>query len=217
MNRIQDNVLARPERRLLNWLCALLPTFITPDRLTIIGFLGALLVLAGGALSNLQPTYLWLANFGLFVNWFGDSLDGSLARYRNITRPRYGYFLDHSVDGLNNFCIMVGLGLTGSVRLSIALLALCGYFILSICVFLRCQALKELQLSFVFLGPTELRIVLFGMFTGMFFNPRAGLVIAGRALTIYEIVLLFGAIVFVAIFVWLLLKTAKHLRVEDRG
>src|SRR3546814_5263501 len=87
--RIQQNVLARAERRVLNWLCARLPAWVTPDQLTILGFLGAVLVAAGYMLSWIDDEWLGLSLAGYLVNWFGDSLDGSLARWRGIERPAY--------------------------------------------------------------------------------------------------------------------------------
>src|SRR5437868_426000 len=94
VRRIQQNVLASAERRLLNWMCARMPSWVTPDRLTALGMLGAILVFAGYAASNWLHAWLWLAIFGYGIQWFGDSMDGSLARYRHIERPRFGYFLD---------------------------------------------------------------------------------------------------------------------------
>lgn len=98
--RIQQNILARGERRLLNWICPRLPGWVTPDQLTTLGFLGAVMVAMGYMLSWLGPAWLSLSVAGYVVHWFGDSLDGSLARWRRIERPSYGYFVDHSVDGL---------------------------------------------------------------------------------------------------------------------
>ena len=99
VHRIQENLLAKAERRLLNWLCARLPAAIKPDHLTAIGIVGAVMVLAGYAASASDRWWLWLAVGGYVIHWFGDSLDGSVARHRGIERPRYGYFLDHSAAG----------------------------------------------------------------------------------------------------------------------
>ena len=88
--RIQENVLARSERKLLNAICARLPGWVTPDMMTFVGMVGAVLVFAGYLLSNLGEDWLFLAIAGYAVQWFGDSTDGSLARFRKIERPRYG-------------------------------------------------------------------------------------------------------------------------------
>src|SRR5919198_5149184 len=96
--RVNDILLGPLERPALQWLAAHMPAWITPDDCTLIGILGALLTLVSYGLSNLNPNFLWLASLGFFINWFGDSLDGTLARYRHIERPRYGYYIDHVID-----------------------------------------------------------------------------------------------------------------------
>ena len=167
LDRIQQNMLAAGERRLLNWLCARMPSWVTPDKLTGFGVFGALIVFLGYALSGYQMNYLWLTIAGYAIQWFGDSMDGSLARWRKIERPKYGYFIDHSVDGLVIFLILGGMGLSPYVRLDVALLALTGYLLLSIHAYLSARVLGELKLSYLFGGPTELRFVLIGLTLAM--------------------------------------------------
>lgn len=165
--RVQENVLALSERRLLNWLCARMPAWVSPDVLTAIGVLGAGAVFLGYLLSNWHPATLWLAIAGYAVQWFGDSMDGSIARYRKTERPKYGYFIDHSVDGIVILLIMGGIGLSPYVRLDVALLALAGYLLLSIHAYLSARVLGELKLSYLAGGPTELRLVLIGFTLAM--------------------------------------------------
>lgn len=160
-------MLARSERRLLNWICARMPAQVTPDMLTFVGMVGAFLVLAGYVASNFGPEWLWLAIAGYVVQWFGDSTDGSLARWRKIERPRYGYFLDHSCDGLATTMVVVGIGFTPHVRMEFALIALAGYLLLSIHAFLSVRVLGELKLSYLNAGPTELRFILIGFTLAM--------------------------------------------------
>lgn len=163
IDRIQQNLLARGERRVLNWLCARMPYWVMPDMLTAIGMIGALMVFAGYVASNLGDGWLWLSIAGYFVQWFGDSMDGSLARFRRIERPRYGYFLDHSCDGLATTLVVVGIGLSGYVLLEVALIALAGYLLLSIHAFLAVRVLGEMKLSYAYAGPTELRLMLIAL------------------------------------------------------
>ncbi len=163
ISRIQENLLASAERKLLFQICRRLPDWVKPDHLTALGVAGAAIVFAGYAASMVRAEWLWLAIVGCVIQWFGDSLDGTLARYRCIERPRFGYFIDHSADGLGILLIVAGLGLSPFVRLDVALIALAGYYLLSIHAFLSARVLGELKLSYVAAGPTELRIVLIGM------------------------------------------------------
>ncbi|KQM18421.1 CDP-alcohol phosphatidyltransferase family protein [Novosphingobium sp. Leaf2] len=158
--RIQRNVLAIGERRVLNWLCARTPSWVKPDMLTALGMFGALLIFAGYTTSLLNEDWLWLCMPGYLLHWVGDSMDGSLARFRHIERPRYGYFLDHSCDGLATFLILLGIGLSPYVRLEVALIAMIGYLLLCIHTFLAVRVLGEMRLSYLNAGPTELRVIL---------------------------------------------------------
>ncbi|WP_324826987.1 CDP-alcohol phosphatidyltransferase family protein [Qipengyuania zhejiangensis] len=172
IDRIQENLVARVERRILNWICARLPRRISPDMLTAFGMFGALLVFAGYIGSNLDRDWLWLAVGGYVVHWLGDSLDGSLARFRKIERPRYGYFLDHSCDGFATTLLVVGIGLSPFVLLEVALVALAGYLLMSIHAFLSVRVLGELRLSYMNAGPTELRLVLIALTLSMYYFGR---------------------------------------------
>lgn len=161
--RIQQNILARGERRVLNWICPRLPAWVTPDQLTTLGFLGAVMVAMGYMLSWLGPAWLSLSIAGYVVHWFGDSLDGSLARWRRIERPSYGYFVDHSVDGLAIFLMVGSIGLSPYLRFDVALIAVIGYLLLAIHSFLAAKVVGEFRLSYMAGGPTELRLMLMAM------------------------------------------------------
>lgn len=163
IERIQENLVARSERRLLDWICAHIPASVSPDMLTFVGIAGAFIVFVGYVGSNLGDNWLWLASAGYVIQWFGDSTDGSLARFRKIERPRYGYFLDHSCDGLATTLVVVGIGLSPYVTLEVALVALAGYLLLSIHAFLSVRVLGELKLSYLNAGPTELRFMLIAL------------------------------------------------------
>ena len=160
-------MVASVERRLLNWMCARMPPWVTPDMMTYVGMAGACMVFAGYLASNLGAQWLWLANAGYVIHWLGDSTDGSLARFRKIERPRYGYFLDHSCDGLATTLVVVGIGLSPYVSLEVALIALAGYLLLSIHAFLSVRVFGELKLSYLNAGPTEMRFVLIALTLAM--------------------------------------------------
>jgi phosphatidylglycerophosphate synthase len=163
LDRIQQNFLAASERRLLTWLCSHMPPWVTPDLLTLLGVVGAVMTFAGYAASNLGSDWLLLAIAGYVVQWFGDSMDGSLARYRRIERPSYGYFIDHSCDGLVVLLILAGMGLSPFVTMDVAMVALAGYLLLSIHAYLSARVLGEFKLSYLSAGPTELRFMLIAL------------------------------------------------------
>ena len=96
--RVNDILLGPLERPALQWLAAHLPAWATPDMMTVIGIIGALVITLGYGLSQFHPAFLWLATLGFIINWFGDSLDGTLARIRHIERPKYGFYIDHVTD-----------------------------------------------------------------------------------------------------------------------
>ncbi|WP_037501641.1 CDP-alcohol phosphatidyltransferase family protein [Sphingomonas jaspsi] len=167
LNRIQENLVARNERRLLNYLCERLPAWVMPDHLTGLAVFAAFVIGLGYILSWYDPNWLWMSVGFYFVHWFGDSLDGSIARYRKIERPRFGYFIDHSMDALGTMMMLVGMGIGPYVRLDVALFALTGYFLLSMHTFLAARVLGEMKLSYIAAGPTELRMLLIAMTIAM--------------------------------------------------
>ena len=174
ITRIQENLLARQERRLLNWICPRLPRWVTPDQLTLLALIAAVVIFAGYALSALDRNWLWISVAGYGVHWFGDSLDGSLARYRSIERPRYGYFIDHSADVLGALLILTGLGVSPYIRLDVALIALAGYYMLAAHAFLSARVVGEMKLSAIAAGPTELRLILVGLTVCMYVFGQSG-------------------------------------------
>ena len=151
--------LFRPlERVALGWLVARIPRWVTPDILTAVGVFGAVVAFAAYALSGQHPFLLCVATLGLAINWFGDSLDGTLARFRKIDRPRYGYFLDNAVDCLVALLLAVGIGLSGYVRFDVCFLMLSAYTMISALTFLRANVTGVSQISYGAVGPTEVRI-----------------------------------------------------------
>ena len=153
-------LLAEPERRLLRAIAVRLPWWVTSDHLTLLGVVGAAGAGVAYALSNLSAAWLAVASALLVVNWFGDSLDGTLARVRRAERPRYGYYLDHIVDAFATAAIGTGIGLSPYVDLSIALALVLAYLVLSINVYLESAAFGVFRLGYGRIGPTEARFVL---------------------------------------------------------
>jgi phosphatidylglycerophosphate synthase len=160
-------LLADPERRLLRWIAARLPRWVTSDQLTALGVLAATATAAAYAFSGLHPGWLWGASAALVVNWLGDSLDGTLARVRHAERPRYGYYLDHAVDAYATAAIGIGLGLSPYVSLGVALGLVIVYLALSINVYLESTVFGAFRLAYGRLGPTEVRLILIAANTGL--------------------------------------------------
>ena len=179
--RLHESLLAPLERPALKWLAANLPAWVSPDACTVVGIFGAVVILIGYALSRIDPNFLWLASFGFVINWFGDSLDGTLARHRRIERPIFGFFLDHTTDAFNEVLMFLGLGLTPHVSFSVACLALIGYLLLSVLVYVRTCVMGEFKISSNKMGPTEFRIIAILLNTGMYFGGVHRLSLAAGA------------------------------------
>lgn len=158
--RIQTSVLNALEKKILVRMAKMQPRWMTSDILTFIGIVGSVIVAAGYALSNYDISWLWLASFGFVVNWYGDSLDGTLARVRNTQRPIYGFYLDHCVDGLTMAVICIGAGLSEMLNLYIAMAVLVVYLLLSISVYINAHLKGEFKLTFAGMGPTEFRLIM---------------------------------------------------------
>jgi len=158
--RIQTSVLNSLEKKVLVWLAERQPGWMTSDILTYIGTFGAILIAAGYILSAWNINFLWLSTSGFIINWYGDSLDGTLARVRKTQRPIYGYYIDHTVDAINEVIIFVGIGLSGLIHLEIALLALVMYLLMTINVSINAHLKKEFRLTYAKMGPTEFRIIM---------------------------------------------------------
>jgi phosphatidylglycerophosphate synthase len=147
------------ERPALHWLAAHMPGWVTPDILTWIGIGASVLIFVSYSLTNVSPNYLWLANLGFFLNWFGDSLDGTLARYRKIERSRYGFLIDHWIDALSAVLIFLGLGLSPYVNLVVASLAVISYLLVSIMVYLITYVTGVFTITNAMIGPSEIRLL----------------------------------------------------------
>ncbi len=159
-NRIQQSVLAQAEKRALIWLAERTPAAINSDHLTILGLAAQIMAGVSYALSAQNKNWLLAVIVFLALNWLGDSLDGTLARVRAQQRPRYGFYVDHMVDGFGSLALMGGLALSGYMHPYIAIGLLIAFLLLSIQSYLATYTLGEFRLSFWSFGPTELRVLL---------------------------------------------------------
>lgn len=208
--RIQTSFLASAEKKVLVAIAKRLPGWVSSDMLTSVGVVGSILMALGYYLSNGNVAWLWLASTGLFLNWFGDSLDGTVARVRNAQRPVYGYYLDHTVDVLNEALMFIGAGLSPYLDMRAAVAAYIIYLALTLNVYINVHLRGEFNLSYMGIGPTEFRIVLVVLNTILFF---IGPSIVGSPVLIY----ISFAIPAILLFLYLvtIFKDARHFAKID--
>lgn len=155
--RTNSGWLSAPEQRALAWLTPRTPLWLTPDRLTALGLGGAVLALTGYLLAAYHPVALWVVNVGIMVNWYGDSLDGHVARARRIERPVYGFFLDQSIDVVSQLLFAIGLASSGYIRPEIVMLGFATYLMMTVQSLLRMNATGIFHLATAGMGLTEVR------------------------------------------------------------
>lgn len=226
--RVIDTMLGKAEKVALHWLAARMPAWVVPDTLTAIGLLASVIIFIGYALSFFNINWLWLASFGFILQWFGDSLDGTLARYRKIERPRYGFFVDHVIDAVSEALVFIGLGLSPFVRFDLALLALIGYLMVSVYVYLVTYVNGVFRISYAGLGPTEMRALAIIANTLVYFAPGVTVTVPAMqflaatplgvpvSLTIYDLVMIGVILLAVGVFTINSWRTAMELSLADR-
>lgn len=158
-------LLAPFEKWALPRLAEALPAWVVPDHMTALGFMASMGIGAAYALTNRNEAWLWAASALLVVQWFGDSLDGTLARVRKIERPRYGFYLDHLVDAFATLAIGLGLGFSPYMLLAVGLAIVIAYHMLSINVYLETHVFGRFAFGYGMLGPTEVRVILIALNT----------------------------------------------------
>ena len=211
--RTSEFVLKRFERWALPRLAARLPSWVMPDHLTVLGLLASTAIGAAYALSNRHEAWLWVVNAALVMNWFGDSLDGTLARYRRIERPRYGYYLDHLTDAYSTLAIGLGLGFSPYMLVAVGLAIVIAYLLLSINVYLETHVFEEFSFSYGNLGPTEVRVLLIVLnITALSVGPLPFDVLGVEA-TVFDV---FGLGAASTMIVLLLVRAAGNLRALAR-
>ena len=158
LSRIITSWVMPLERPLVTWLAARLPPSVKPDHLTLIGFIGALVCGIAYGISWLSRDLLWVASAGLIINWFGDSLDGTLARLHKIERPRYGFFIDNTTDLLSQLSVFLGIGASPYMRFDVACLGLAALYMVSFFNLVRSVDTNVIKIGFYGIGPTEIRL-----------------------------------------------------------
>jgi archaetidylinositol phosphate synthase len=206
---------SRVERRVLPWIARRLPRWMLPDDMTALGVAAAFGVCAAYQLSNDGRGWLWVASGLLVVQWLGDSLDGTLARVREIQRPKYGYYLDHLVDAVSTAAIGIGLGLSPFMLLSIGTLVVVAYLILSINVYLESFTFKEFRLGYGYLGPTEIRLILIALNTALALDLGLDFRIVDLDLTVFDVIGLGIAGVMIVLLVGRAFSNLRRLAREE--
>ena len=213
--RVQVSFVTAAEKRALAWFAAHMPAWVSSDHLTILGFAAQIMVGVSYALSRYNKQWLLWGILFLAVNWFGDSLDGTLARFRNRQRPRYGFYVDHVIDAIGSTALMVGLALSACMTPIIAMALLVSFLLLAIEVYLATYTIGSFHLSFFNLGPTEIRIILaIGNIALYLRGPWAH--ISGHAFLLFDVGAVVAIIAMGSMFLYAAIKHTAQLYREER-
>lgn len=206
--REQHGILASAERQMLEWMASRLPAWVHSDHLTSLGLLAMLAAGASYAGSQYNNLLLHAVNACLLLNWVGDSLDGTLARFRNRLRPRYGFYVDHILDTFSMSFLFGGLARSGYMSPPIVALVLIAYFMLCINVYLATYTLGTFRISFGKFSPTELRLLLALGNLVLLYKPTVH--ILGRNHLLFDIGGMIAAVLMVGI---LITSTVRNIHV----
>jgi len=199
--RVSNTLTGHWEKILLQKMARALPGWVMPDHLTILGIISTFVIALGYILSWLNPWWLMLANAGFAIHWFGDSLDGTLARFRHIERERYGYFVDHISDAFMTAVVCVAFGLSPMMQLEIGLMLTIGYLLINIYAHVSVYTTRIFRLSYAKLGPTEIRIIVILANTLLIFWNPVLLHFKGISLTFIDLAGLFFSFGFLVVFI----------------
>jgi len=202
-DRTRTNLLKKHEQQAIAWLVQRIPAWITSNILTGIGFFGYIVVFASFLLASyVSRTYLLLGLLGFLINWFGDSLDGRLAYYRNKPRKQYGFTLDITIDWLS--IILIGLGYIIYID---GIWEVFGYGFVTmyaweiILALIRYKITGKYSIDSGKVGPTEVRVAVGACMVAEVFMPDSLIYSAGFLV--------------IAIFIVNIRDTHKLLRVAD--
>lgn len=210
-----DALLSGFEYKLLRLLCSRMPASVTSNALTLLGVVGAAMTLVGFAGADKVAGSLWLAVVGISINWFGDSMDGSLARYRQSERPEFGFFIDHISDALSVALICVGIALSPFVNLFSGLILMAAYYAMFIISLSAYVARGRFRICFSRLGPTEMRLLLVLCVLGMITMPVPTFAWGDTTLTAYDIVFVSMACLMVMAGIAYAIKIGRELSISD--
>jgi phosphatidylglycerophosphate synthase len=213
--RVQQSFLAPLEDPLLRWLARHMPARVSPDSLTLLGLAGAFLTFIGYVIARADARFFWLASLGLAVNWFGDSLDGHLARMRGIERQRYGFYVDHVTDLFSQLLVGIGLAVCGSVRPEAAGLALIVYLMVVAATHMAESVTGELQQSLYLFGPTEMRCGIVMLNALLALRPPRPLLILGVPMTAIDLLIFTASLLGLVALAVRAFSQARHIGLGD--
>ena len=214
--RHHDSILASAEKRVLVRIARRLPAWVNADHLSLLGVTAMLGVGLSFWAASWDRRALVLVVAGLVLNWFGDSLDGTLARVRKQQRPRYGYYVDHVLDLAGTLFLLGGLAASGFMSPVIGLGLLAAYLLVSAEIYLATHALGVFRLAFMKVGPTELRILLGTGTVFLFYKPVVGLGELG-SFNLFDVGGLVGILGLAVTFTVSAIRHTRHLsRAEPR-
>jgi len=214
-DEINTSITAKPEEKAKEFICPRIPQWVGPDHLTILGVIGMIISAVGFLFGFLSKWWLIAVPVGLFINWFGDSFDGSIARYRKRTRPNYGYYIDKIVDAIALMILTLGVGLSGFVKIEIALLFCVMYLTLMLEVDLIVHVQNKSQYSFGMFGPNEVRFIVSVISIIMFFIPVNYYDIYGYLLTQYDIAVFGLSLIMFLVLIVTIIKKGIELNKLD--
>jgi len=172
-DRVRTNLLKNPEQKILAFLVQHVPSWISSNMLTALGLFGSIMVFSGFILAiNNHKNYLLLSVLGFIIGWFGDSLDGRIAYFRNKPRKLYGFILDITIDWIG--IIIIG---CGYIIYSDGIWALLGYgFVVMygwemIIALMRYKITGRYSIDSGKLGPTEARIIISAILVAEVLQP----------------------------------------------
>ncbi|HWB47705.1 MAG TPA: CDP-alcohol phosphatidyltransferase family protein [Stellaceae bacterium] len=215
LRRHNEGILQFLERPALRWLSAAMPEWVTPDMLTALGLFGSVIAAVSYALAPYQPWTLWACSAGIAINWFGDSLDGNVARARGIERPAYGFFLDNATDVLEYVIFAIGMGLSGYIRWELVLGNLAAFYMMMLLGLIKSRAMNIFQISFGGMGLTEIRVAFVLINALLFFVPPFPFSIAGVVTTYPNVLSALWVVVQFTTFLVVTVKTLGVLRVQE--
>jgi phosphatidylglycerophosphate synthase len=212
--REQLSILTPIEKITLRWLAERMPAWVNSDHLTLLGFAGMILTGVCYYLAQFNPLFLLLGIVCLAINWFGDSLDGTVARLRNRQRPRYGFYVDHIVDAFGIACVLTGIGLSGYMSPSVAMGFLIAYFLMNIEIYLATYTVGVFKLSYGLMGPTELRVIV--AIGNVILLSKKNVRIGDSYRLLCDVSGVVAIVVILAITVFSTIKNTKRLYNEER-